>query len=502
MILVRPAADDECDVAIVGAGPAGAATAARLAGYGLDVVLIDHKRFPRDKVCGDFVGALAIVELAALGVTKTEAYRRSNVIREAALHLDGAQLIHQSFPVVPGAPGHGRVVPRMQLDEWILGAAIDAGATIRDGVKVLGFDRDARGVVLSLERDDSVRTLRARALVGADGSNSQIARLLRGRNLSKDRRIIAVRGYYRGIHGPAARADLYFSARSFPGYYWLFPIGPHEANVGVGMVRRTVPPTAEHLRKLLLDLVEDDPALRGRIGTGSLDGKIVGWPLTTYDPRAKITGDRTLLVGDAAGLINPLNGEGIQYALQSARWASETLVARLADDRLSARALAPYARQVQSGLRYDMALAQMIVQLIRNRSLNDVWLRALRILISRSKVDPQFAHVAGGVLAGLLPASDVVSRRVLLGTLEQAAVSVGIDASIGLFRARRRLAGLGVPPARFGYQVAFDSVSHPGQVAGWAASVAGSAAELATQVAINAIAKRAEPAAQSSRSTM
>jgi menaquinone-9 beta-reductase len=90
-------------------------------------------------------------------------------------------------------------------------------------------------------------------------------------------------------------------------------------------------------------------------------GKIVGWPLITYNHRLPISFDRVMLIGDAAGLINPLNGEGIQHALQSARWAAEVLAPCLHENDYSAQAVAPFAARVESELRYDIALARLIV---------------------------------------------------------------------------------------------------------------------------------------------
>lgn len=489
MISLRSNADH--DVAVVGAGPAGAATAAYLARAGLDVVLIDQKRFPRDKVCGDFVGPVALRELRRLDVTARPDYGRSNKVREAALYLDGRQLIVRDIPHVTGLPPYGRVVPRVRLDAWILQAARDAGARVLEEHRLERIEDEGSTMCLALRgvgasastAAGTWRILRARAVVGADGSNSQAARILRGANLDKHGRIIAVRAYYEDVGGPPERADLYFSGSSFPGYYWLFPTGRGRANVGVGMVLATVPPTREHLRTLLLRLVGRDVALRERLAQATPEDRVVGWPLTTFNHRLPIVADRMLLVGDAAGLINPLNGEGIQYALLSARWAADVLVAALGRDDISRRALEPYAREVNAQLRYDMALSQMIVGLIRNRTLNAVWLRMLRILVTRAKSDPEFAEIAGGILAGLLPASDAVSRRMVLGTLEQAALSLGIDAAVGIFRERRNLPGLGVGPARFGFQLAYDALAHPGQMLGWASSLPPAAVELAGQAA-------------------
>ena len=475
------------DVAIVGAGPAGAACAAHLARAGVDVILVDQKRFPRDKVCGDFVGPVALRELQDLGLTALANYRSTNRVREAALFLDGRELIVRDLPQVDGLPSYGRVVPRLQLDSWILEAARDAGAAVLEQHRLEGAEWATDHVELSLRAGEARRTLRVRAAIGADGSNSQMARILRAADIDKASRIIAVRAYYTGVAGSPERADLYFSASSFPGYYWLFPTAGAGANVGVGMVLATVPRVSEHLRSLLLDLVRDDAALHDRLGRANLEGRIVGWPLTTFNPRLPLVADRMMLIGDAAGLINPLNGEGIQYALLSARWAAEILGDALAYDALSGRALTVYSTRVNTELRYDMALSQMIVALIRNRSLNAVWLRALRILVARAKVDPDFAQVAGGILAGLLPASDAISRGMLVGALEQAAVSLGVDTAVTVFRARNNPLALGMAPARLGFQLAYDALSSPRELLRWAGSLPPAAIELGTQFGRDAL---------------
>ena len=374
------------DVLIAGAGPAGASAAAHLAGAGLKVALVDQQAFPRDKVCGDFVGPVALLELRRLGVTRQPAYRRTNIIHRAAVHLDGRLMINSLMPEVPGLPTHGAVIPRMTLDAWIVAAAQAAGAHLIENCRVKGYAVDAGGVTVTGEQRGVSKSWRARLLIGADGSSSLVARLLHGQTGSPDNRIIAVRAYYEDVRGPADQCDLYFSSDSFPGYYWLFPTSETTANVGVGMLVETLPPPSEHLAALLERLVEQDPAFSQRIGRGRRLGKISGWPLTTYDPASPITAERVLLTGDAAGLINPLNGEGIQYALLSGRWAAETVLEAAAANDFSQARLKAYAVRVDHELRYDMALAALIVQLIRNRSLNPVWMQALRIITTRARV--------------------------------------------------------------------------------------------------------------------
>jgi flavin-dependent dehydrogenase len=130
-----------------------------------------------------------------------------------------------------------------------------------------------------------------------------------------------------------------------------------------------------------------------------------------------------MLLGDAAGLINPLNGEGIQYALHSARWAADIAGDRLASDRLDAASLAGYQQRVHQNLRADMAFSRLTVQLFRNRNLNHVWLRALRTIATRAEADPDYAYRVGCVLTGLTPAASTVGAGTAARIFGQAILS-------------------------------------------------------------------------------
>jgi flavin-dependent dehydrogenase len=219
----------DADVIIAGAGPAGAATACRLARSGASVILLDRATFPRDKVCGDFVGPSALVELDDLGVSQMDGYAQTNIGCRAAVYLDGKKLISRRFPPIEGVPPCGRVIPRLLLDRLVVDAARRAGARVMDGFPLAGFGSERSAVIVETVGPNGRFALRARLLIGADGSSSTVARIMRGSTPPRRDRIIAARAYFRNVEGPEDQLDIYFSGGCFPGYYWLFPTGKGEA---------------------------------------------------------------------------------------------------------------------------------------------------------------------------------------------------------------------------------------------------------------------------------
>jgi menaquinone-9 beta-reductase len=469
---------DDCDVAVVGGGPAGAAAAARLAGAGFRTVLIDRASFPRDKVCGDFVGPMALAELAQLGVAQTAAFGATSTMARLALHIDADAPAVLSIPKVAGIPGYGRVIPRLQLDAWIQDAARQAGATVLDGRKAEGVERSPDRIVVRGRGAAGPWRLRARLLLGADGSNSMVARTLRGGVPPSQDRIMAVRAYFDEVEGADGQGDIWFRGDTFPGYHWLFPTGGGAANLGVGMLSSTYPQSGRNLREMLLRLIDEDESVRHRLRGARMRGRVLGHPLTTYNPRLPLIGDRMMLLGDAAGLINPLNGEGIQYALHSARWAAGIAADRLASNRLDAASLEGYQRRVHQSLRTDLALSRLIVQLIRNRNLNQVWLRALRSIAARAKTDPDYAHHLGCVLTGLTPDVSTVGTGAAARIFGQALVSPLAGASWQRLTRRGQPARLvpDVPGGTVGPTVT------PGEFTSWAAGTGRILGEFTTQL--------------------
>jgi menaquinone-9 beta-reductase len=289
-----------------------------------------------------------------------------------------------------------------------------------------------------------------------------------------------VRAYFDDVEGPDGQGDIWFRGGTFPGYHWLFPTGGGSANLGVGMVASTYPQSARNLREMLLRLIAEDASVRYRLRGARMRGRVLGHPLTTYNPRLPLVGDRVMLLGDAAGLINPLNGEGIQYALHSARWAADVASDRLASGRLDAVSLEGYQRRVHQSLRTDMALSRLIVQLIRNRNLNHVWLRALRSIAARATTDPDYAHHLGCVLTGLTPDVSAVGTGAAARIFGHALVSPLAGASWHRVSRGGRSARPG--PGRVG-DTAAGYLVNPGEFMNWAAGTGRVLAEFTTQLA-------------------
>jgi geranylgeranyl reductase family protein len=319
---VSDRASNQHDVVIVGAGPGGSASAAFLAAAGLRVLLVDKSTFPRDKTCGDAVSAQGVGLLDELGLGPT--------IRRAGFKTRGVTIVSPSgrkltagIPPSDGLPNYGLVVKRLTLDQMILDAAESAGAEVVDGVHVRGLERAPGG-------GWAIRGDRAGKAFSASGHTAIIAvgaslPLLRQLNLVPEKigYSFAARTYFEGIDGLDDRLNIHFDGVPLPGYGWIFPVSRTAANVGAGYYRRgpSTPPTAA----TTLDAFLKEPRISRRFRSATQLSPVKGYPIRTDFHRSRSTADRLLVVGEAAGLVNPFTGEGIDYALESARLASAAL---------------------------------------------------------------------------------------------------------------------------------------------------------------------------------
>ncbi|HEV2368806.1 MAG TPA: geranylgeranyl reductase family protein [Acidimicrobiales bacterium] len=380
----RDRRDNVHDVLVIGGGPAGSACAYWLADAGWDVLLVEKKRFPREKTCGDGLTPRSVRQLADMGLDDVLArHHRFSGLRSVAF----GRTLELSWPEHPGFPGHGYVVTRHDLDRTVAERAEKAGAMVWQGAEAVDVVRDGsagrvRGAVV--RRPDpaamepagtaSTRTeeVTARVVVVADGANSRIGRVLGTRRDRDCPQGMAIRGYYASPRHDEDWIESHLDVRDrdgnvLPGYGWIFPVGDGRVNVGVGLLStfsHWKDVNTSHLMDAFVHGAPDSWDIRPETSCGPPTGGRLPMALSVI-PRS---GPGWIGIGDAVGAINPFNGEGIAYAYETGRMAALGLAGALAagagrteavSDTAIDGAVAGYERQLVDtyGLYYKVAEA-------------------------------------------------------------------------------------------------------------------------------------------------
>ena len=421
-MIVKEKIKYDCDVLISGGGPGGSALAFHLSKSGLKVIVIEAEKFPRDKVCGDAISPIAIKELHDMGITKTPMFKKANEITKVGLFTDKDHAI-VNLHLPEELPYHARIIPRLELDNSIFEKAQKAGAEFIQEARVMDYKTFPEKVVVTIKQEKKEFKLTSKILIGADGSRSIVRRILRNQHADDGFQLVGLRAYFDNVEGPLDRMDVYFLEENFPGIFWFFPEGKSGANIGLATLSKTFPQKQVQVRNILTNHIKNNRDIRERIGNGTLRNKIEGWPITFYDPKKEVIANRVLLIGEAAGLINPLSGDGIQYALLSARWSSETVLKCFEKNRFSKEDFQPYKNRLDEELGYDLAFSNLIVHFPRNKSLLPVWMTAVDVLVARAKNDPKFAEIIVGISEGTFPSFKALTSDFVLKLLLQGGIS-------------------------------------------------------------------------------
>ena len=345
------------DVAVVGAGPAGTAAAIGLARAGRRVVVVDRSPFPRDKYCGDGLttGALRLLEHLGLDPSSIRSWRAAT-----SLVIRAPSGLEVSYPF-SRLGQYAATAQRRHLDAALVALARQAGAEVFDGCACEGITVDADRVVLKLA--GAAGPLQARYAIAADGMWSPVRRML-GLSLPAYRGDWhAFRQYYTGV-GPQASAALrvWFEPEILPGYVWSFPLPGGAANVGFG-VSRSTHRTGSLAR--LWDELRSRPHIAAALGPDATPAdRPRAWPIPTRLGDLPLATERVLFCGDAAGVGDPMTGEGIGQALLSGLLAAEALAAAGPDDEVAAQS--HYRAGVARHLQRDFTFTRMLGRALRS----------------------------------------------------------------------------------------------------------------------------------------
>ncbi len=378
---------DRHDVLVIGGGPAGAAAGFWLAKAGHDVCVLERKAFPRDKTCGDGLTPRAVHQLRDMGLEPAIAagHHRHDGLRAVAHGIT----LELRWPEHPVFPDYGYVVRRRDLDQIVADHAAGAGATLltaTEAVRPLLRDGLVTGALVKDKASGATREVRARYVIVADGSLSRFGRALGTARNKAYPQGIAIRGYF---DSPASTDPWIESCldvrdrqgQTLPGYGWIFPLGDGTINVGIGLLSTFKGYKDVNTTHLMTEWAATAPERWG-IDPDAILAPPTGGRLPMAGSVNPKVGPNWVLVGDAAGSINPFNGEGIDYAYETARLAAD-----LVDEAIVTGTAAPLARYPavlddEYGLYFKVArnFAKIIGQPVLMRELTRVGMRSQSLM--------------------------------------------------------------------------------------------------------------------------
>ncbi len=389
------------DVIVVGGGPAGSVAAHRLAKEGVKVTLLDRTTFPRDKSCGDGVGArgLAVLERSGLGEWSKQ-FLAPEVLRMSP--PDGRIL--EVKPPADNGYCFGRTMKRIEMDSMLIQTAVKDGAQLFENTRVEHVDCNADDVLVS----SNGTKFSAEVLILADGSHAPVTRRLGLVKRAPD--LYAIRQYYHGDADTSKVIEFHFQKWLVPGYTWIFPMNDGYANVGTGTFSYRLKDKDVDLRSFLERFLAEQRTACKRLAQAKPDGGIKGHPLRSDLGRERTHAHRVMVAGDAAGLVNPLSGEGISSGMESGELAARHAVEALRVGDFSVARLSGYTRELLRMFAPDWRAARLFRQVLKMPQL-------LNHIFRRMEREPQRALLFGYLLLNHMPQRELLNPKVLLRLL-------------------------------------------------------------------------------------
>jgi geranylgeranyl reductase family protein len=354
------------DVLIAGAGPAGTSAAISLEKSGLSVGLFDKGKFPRDKICGDALSVDVVNQLKILSPELSVSFDQlSSKIPSYGVQIFSPDGNHIDIPFVHNQEKRsGYVCPRLDFDNLLMQHA-------RNLSNVSIFEEHNINAVES--RKDQIRletnhgSFSAPLIVGADGAHSVVSKNLVGEKPDKDHYSAGLRVYYEGVSGFHSEnfIELHFFRDILPGYLWIFPLPENKANVGIGMLSSVVSKKKVNLKETLHKLLCTDTRFKERFKNAQPMEAVKGFGLPLGSKKRRLSGERFLLTGDAASLIDPFTGEGVANAIRSGRVAAGHILKCFEKNDFSKSFNLRYDEEIYRRMWKELRLSRALQQLCK-----------------------------------------------------------------------------------------------------------------------------------------
>ena len=337
-----------------------------LAAKGRKVLILDKEKWPRDKTCGDAISGKSVGVLRELGMTDAVEKADHGEVTGLSFSSPNGTLVSIPFKGSDGQIAKGYVCRRMVYDNMLWQNA-KKGCDACEGMQVTAAVREDGKIVgvKARSREGEDFEFRGKIIIGADGVSSVVAREIRGSEVDPDHTCVAYRGYYSGITGMDGTLEIHFIRSMMPGYFWIFPLENGLANVGVGMVMSDMRKGGVNLQKAMLDAISQNPLFKDRFAEAKLVSPIGAWSLPFGSKKRVVSADNVLLVGDAAGLVDPFSGEGIGNAMLSGKLAAQAADEAIASGDTSAAALSKYGERLWAQIWNELNMSYTMQKLGR-----------------------------------------------------------------------------------------------------------------------------------------
>ncbi len=361
----------ETDVLIIGAGPAGTAAATLLGQHGIKTTIVDQATFPRDKVCGDGLSGWALSMLKKLDPSLVGAIASMESSKDSwGVRFVSPGLRSLDIPYIPKVKKDlespaGYTITRLDFDNLLFQSLKKySSLTLIENVKLSGFHYQNDRLIVKDQRGNT--SISAQMVLFANGALSPFDPPIGKRFEDKNHLMAGVRAYYEGITGvhPKNYIELHFLKDFKPGYFWIFPLGQTKCNIGIAMLSKSVVKKKINLNQALNAVIQSKPHLTERFRQAKQLSKIKGFSLPLGSIQRPLSGENFLLLGDAAGLIDPFTGEGIGNALASGYYAAEHVISCLKSNDFSADHNLNYDRTVYNKLGKELKMGKIMQSLL------------------------------------------------------------------------------------------------------------------------------------------